>query len=74
MFYSSLAGLALLVVALVITLAVEVPIDNQIRAWTPALLPDNWREMRDRWEAFHVARTFAAVAGLAFIVGGAVFG
>jgi len=39
-FYSSLTGLALLVVALVITLAVEVPIDNQIRAWTPAFLPE----------------------------------
>jgi uncharacterized membrane protein len=70
----TLAGLGLFVVALVITLAVEVPIDNQIRAWTVTSLPSHWQELRDRWEFFHVLRTFASVAGLGLIVAGAVFG
>jgi uncharacterized membrane protein len=64
-FYLTLAALALFIVALLITLIVEVPIDNQIMKWTAATLPANWQQLRDRWETFHVMRTFASVAGLA---------
>ncbi len=71
-FYSTLAGLCLFVVALLITLIVEVPIDNQIKAWTPASLPANWQQLRDRWETFHVARSWISVAGLALLVIGAL--
>ncbi len=73
-FYFTLSELALFLVALAITLIVEIPIDNQIRAWTVASLPDDWRQVRTRWARFHVARTFASVAGLALVVAGAVFG
>jgi hypothetical protein len=38
-FYLSIAGFASYAVALIVTLAVEVPIDNQIRAWTANSLP-----------------------------------
>ena len=72
-FYLTLAGLCLYAIALVITLAVEVPIDNQIRRWTVDSLPPEWPRLRDRWEAFHVLRTFLSIAGLALLVGGAVF-
>ncbi|WP_043097016.1 anthrone oxygenase family protein [Kallotenue papyrolyticum] len=71
--YATLAGLALFVVALLITLIVEVPIDNQIRAWTVATLPADWQALRDRWEVFHELRSWASVVGLALIVGGALF-
>jgi uncharacterized membrane protein len=73
-FYATLGGLALFVVALAITLMVEVPIDNQIRKWTVASLPGNWRQLRTRWAQFHVARTVATVAGLALMIAAAVFG
>ena len=72
-FWSTLAGLALFIAALLVTLIVEVPIDNQIKVWTAASLPANWEEIRDRWERFHVVRTFASVAALAFVVAGALF-
>jgi hypothetical protein len=58
------AGLVLMVCALVVTLAVEVPIDNQIKVWTAASLPANWEVLRDRWEAYHALRTFLSIAGL----------
>jgi hypothetical protein len=45
------AGLLLMVAALVITLAVEVPIDQQIQDWTVAALPRDWRSIQARWEA-----------------------
>src|SRR5262245_45666800 len=37
------AALILMVVALVITLVVNVPIDRQIQSWTTAALPTDWR-------------------------------
>jgi uncharacterized membrane protein len=58
-----LAGVGLLFVALVITLTVNVPIDNAINRWTVETLPADWRSIRDRWQAFHTLRTFASLAG-----------
>ena len=50
--------------ALVITLAVEVPIDNQIETWTAATLPGDWRSIQSRWELWHTVRTFASIAAV----------
>jgi uncharacterized membrane protein len=58
------AGFALMVAALVITLAVEVPIDNQIETWTAATLPGDWRSIQSRWELWHTIRTFASIAAV----------
>ena len=58
------AGFLLMVAALAITLAVEVPIDNQIQSWTVATLPRDWRSIQSRWELFHTIRTFLSIAAL----------
>jgi uncharacterized membrane protein len=63
-FWWALAGFLLMVVALVITLAVEVPIDNQIQDWTAATLPGDWRSIQSRWELWHTIRTFASIAAV----------
>ena len=70
--YVTLAGLALFVIALLVTLIVEVPIDNQIEAWTVTTLPANWHQLRDRWEVFHFLRTWISVLGLALLIIGAL--
>jgi uncharacterized membrane protein len=57
---------------LVITLAVEVPIDNQIEAWTAATLPGDWRSIQSRWELWHTVRTFASIAAVIAVTVGAV--
>jgi uncharacterized membrane protein len=67
-FYCMAAALALFIVALIITLAVEVPIDNQIKTWTVAAVPADWENIRDRWENFHTMRTFAALASTMFFL------
>jgi uncharacterized membrane protein len=59
-----LAGFLLMVAALVITLAIEVPIDNKIEAWTVATLPGDWRSIQSRWESFHTIRTFLSIAAV----------
>lgn len=71
-FWWLLAGFILMVAALVITLAVEVPIDNQIQAWTAATLPGDWRQIQSRWELFHAIRTFASIAAVAAVTISAV--
>jgi uncharacterized membrane protein len=63
-FWWLLAGFLLMVAALVITLAVEVPIDNKIEVWTAATLPGNWRSIQSRWEAFHTIRSFLSIAAV----------
>lgn len=72
-FYMNLAGLILFIIALLVTLIVEVPIDKKIIGWTPTTLPNNWPTLRDRWETFHVIRTVASVVGLALLLIGAIF-
>jgi uncharacterized membrane protein len=73
-FYPTLAGFGLFLIALPVTVLIEVPIVNQIKTWTATTLPGNWQQLRDRWERFHVVRVVAAVAGLAFLVAGAICG
>jgi uncharacterized membrane protein len=70
-FWWTAAGFALMVAALVITLAVEVPIDNKIQAWTAATLPGDWRSIQSRWELWHTVRTFASIAALVAVTLGA---
>jgi hypothetical protein len=53
-FYLTMAGFALFLAALPITIIVEVPMVKQIETWRVSNLPGNWQELRDRWLAFHV--------------------
>ncbi len=58
--------------AMLTTLSVNVPVDNQIKVWTINSLPADWDQIRDRWESFHTRRTFVSMAGLASILVGAL--
>jgi uncharacterized membrane protein len=68
----ALAALLALVAVIAVTLAVEVPIDNEVKTWTTATLPVNWEQLRSRWANFHTLRTFLSLAGLAAAVGAAL--
>jgi uncharacterized membrane protein len=63
-FWWLLAGFLLMVAALAVTLAVEVPIDEQITTWTAASLPGDWRSIQSRWQLFHTIRTFMSIAAV----------
>jgi uncharacterized membrane protein len=64
-FYWLLSALILFVLALAITLFIEVPIDNQIKTWAGGNLPHNWEAIRDHWQLYHTGRTFLSLAGMA---------
>src|SRR5262245_65121718 len=72
-FFLALTSFVLMIAALAITLAVNVPIDNDISQWTPSSLPADWTATRDRWEAYHTIRTFASLAALGCAVASALF-
>jgi hypothetical protein len=63
-FWWLLAGFLLMAAALVATLAVDVPIDNQIQGWTADTLPGDWRSIQSRWELFHTIRTFLSIGAV----------
>ncbi len=72
-FYLSTVALLLFLIALLVTVVVEVPIVQQIVTWTPSTLPENWQQFRDRWMRFHVLRVIAGMASLIFLVVAAIF-
>src|SRR6266480_1695174 len=60
-FFLKVAACLLIIVALLITLLVEVSIDNQIKTWTAETTPSDWEAIRERWQYFHTARTFVSL-------------
>jgi uncharacterized membrane protein len=72
-FYLSSAALLLFLIALLVTVVVEVPIVQEIVTWTPSTIPGNWQQLRDRWMRFHVLRVIAGIASLIFLVVAAIF-
>jgi uncharacterized membrane protein len=72
-FYMAMAGLALFLIAFIVTLVVEAPISRQLAKWTISTAPNNWQELRDRWGKFHIVRVTASLLGLALLVSGAIF-
>src|SRR5262249_59994901 len=67
------AGLALLILVVAITVLIEVPIDNQIRGWTPTTVPADWSALRDRWAVFHLVRTFASLMAVVAFLTATIF-
>ena len=71
-FYLSTLSFLLMVVTLIITVAIEVPIDNQIKTWTATTTPANWESLRHTWDQFHTARTFTSIASVAYLAWGVI--
>jgi uncharacterized membrane protein len=69
-FYTVIVALTLMIVTLLITVLIEVPIDNQIKTWTAATVPGNWMALRAKWEFFHTVRTFTSLASFGFFAWG----
>lgn len=71
-FYFFITSFILMLLALIITVGVEVPIDNQIKTWAPDTLPENWTALRARWKLFHALRTFISILGFVSLTIGVV--
>lgn len=73
-FYFFLGSFLLMLITLLITVAVEVPIDNQIKTWTVSTIPDNWTALRNTWDIFHTLRTFTSILSFVSLSIGVVMG
>jgi uncharacterized membrane protein len=69
-FHLYLVSFLLMLITLIITVAVEVPIDNQIKTWTENTVPGNWHALRQTWDQFHTMRTFTSITSLGFFTWG----
>lgn len=71
--YLNIASLMLVILALLITVLVEVPIDNQIKKWKITALPENWQNLRTKWQFYHTLRTFACMGSFLLLLAGTLF-
>jgi uncharacterized membrane protein len=72
-FYLSAIAFILFLSSLLVTIVVEVPIVQQIATWTPATLPPNWQQLRDRWLRFHLVRVAAGISSFVLLVVAAIY-
>ena len=66
LFFFGVFAFILIIITLLITLLVLVPIDNNIKQWTPATVPADWESIRNRWQFYHTIRTFTSLASFGF--------
>lgn len=69
-FYLTAAVLFALVI--VFSVVFPVPINNRIATWNPEDLPNDWCELRRRWDKFHHARIVLLLSALACLIWGTV--
>ena len=65
-----LVGGLLLLAGIVVTVAIEVPMNKQVAGWDAGAMPAGWVAIRDRWLRFHVVRTVLGAVGFCFAVCG----
>lgn len=67
-FWLTVAGTICIVLMLAISLFGNVPINKQVIDWNPQAPPDNWLELRNRWDNLHRVRVALDVAALIFLL------
>lgn len=67
-FYLNVISFALIIVTLLITVLIEVPIDNQIKRWTVSTLPAKWEALRSKWQFYHTIRTFTCLGSFVILL------
>lgn len=64
MFVCLLAACALGVVSALVTVLVNVPINEQIAGWDPTALPSGYEAVLQRWWDWHIVRLVASVGAM----------
>lgn len=67
-----LTAAVLFAVVIVFSLVLPVPLNNRIANWNPEKLPDDWRELRRRWDKFHYVRIVLLLCALVCLIWGTV--
>lgn len=67
-FYLLLAASLCIIVAVLVTVFGNWPINNQIITWSINSPPANWTELRDEWWRLHVVRTVMIITALSCVI------
>lgn len=65
-FYFLVISIVCLIIPLILTITLEVPINNQVISWNPSTAPADWTALRDRWELIGVVRVVFALLSFGF--------
>ena len=68
----TLAALACGLAGMLITIKGNFPINDLVMTWSPQAPPADWTSLRDRWWAWHCARTAVTVASFALLLAAAL--
>ena len=71
-FWLTVAGMICIVLMSAISLLGNVPINKQVIEWNPQSPPDNWLELRNRWDSLHRVRVALDIAALILLLLGAL--
>jgi uncharacterized membrane protein len=58
----------LFIISAIITRAGNMPINEHVLRWATSALPENWKELRDKWLLWHRIRTISGSVGLALLI------
>lgn len=64
----ALIAAVLFFAVIIYSVLLPVPINNKVARWRPEALPDNWRELRRRWDRLHAFRVVVLVVALIMLV------
>ncbi len=54
--------------SIIYTIVGPVPINNQVSRWNLESLPDNWKQLRSKWDTLHAIRVVILVIAFACLV------
>lgn len=72
-FYLLCWSFVLMIITLMITVMIEVPIDDMIRTWTASAMPEDWEELRAKWQYYHGMRTLTSIGSFVCFVWALIF-
>ena len=70
--YFTVGGLLFFIIAVVVTVVIEVPIVERIVTWTVTALPVDWEQQRDKWQKNHVTRVVSGLVGVVLLLCAAI--
>jgi uncharacterized membrane protein len=69
----TVASTVLFLACIVFSIVAPVPINNQVIAWNPDSLPENWLALRQRWDKFHAFRIAILIGAFLCLAASALF-
>lgn len=62
------AGAAMLLLSVIMSVLLLVPINNRGKTWTPETRPADWKQQLRRWDRYHYIRVAVLIAGFVLLV------